>query len=107
MKLTRKELRDVAISLRLSKSERENLTRLTQHYQTSNADLIAWLLQKELEGVGLIGNASQSGDLPPKRQQEDSHAGVVHRSGSGTTLEQLEERVEALEKAQSQVTGAR
>jgi predicted membrane chloride channel (bestrophin family) len=51
MKLTRRELRDVAISLRLSKSERDNLTRLTQHYQTSNADLIAWLVASELERI--------------------------------------------------------
>ena len=89
MKLTRRELRDVAISLRLSKSERDNLTRLTQHYQTSNADLIAWLIASELERI-----AGGSGEMPPAAKgvapQIDDDQSIR------TLLTQLEEQVATL-----------
>lgn len=80
MKLPRKELRDTSISLRLSQTEREHLARLTEHYKTSNADLIAWLLAKEIQGL------------------EETMA-AESESGKGPTLEQLAERIAILERA--------
>ena len=89
MKLTRRELRDVAISLRVSKSERDNLTRLTQHYQTSNADLIVWLVASELERV-----AGASGEVA------SAPKGLVSQTDGDQSIKavltQLEEQVAKL-----------
>lgn len=89
MKLTRRELRDVAISLRLSKSERENLTLLTQHYQTSNADLIAWLIASELERI------HASSGLPVEALYKPVHQ-LADEQSIRDTLAQLVEEVAKL-----------
>lgn len=86
MKLPRKELRDVSISLRLSQTERDHLAQLTEHYKTSNAGLIAWLLAREIEALdkNSVEEFGKTGgpDLP-----------------SGLTLEELADRIAILEKA--------
>lgn len=87
MKQPGKDPRNVAISLRLSQTERDQLAQLTQHYKSTNPDLIVWLVQRELENLGLVPITEAGSSLEA--------AGTP----SGTTLEQLEKRLEVLEKA--------
>jgi hypothetical protein len=50
MKLVKKdkELRNVALTVKLTASERSRLAELARHYETSNADLLVWLVDQDL-----------------------------------------------------------
>lgn len=95
MRLVKKdgELRNIALTVKLTQSERNRLAELAQHYETSNADLLVWLVDEQLKRLR-FGRPDQ----PDAAVQDDEGvAPATHDlQGIRKTLDQLVEQVAKL-----------
>ncbi len=78
MKLVKKdkELRNIALTVKLTTSERARLAELANHYETSNADLLVWLVEQEI-GRLEIHSMARPRELSIQVDNGDSKAPVT------------------------------
>ena len=60
-----RELRNTAITVKMTRTEREQLGELSRHYKASNADVLSWLIASELERI-----AGSSGEMPSGSERQ-------------------------------------
>lgn len=96
MKLVKKdkELRKIALTVKLTASERARLAELASHYETSNADLLVWLVEKE---IGRLETHSVERPKVPSMQLENGDS-VAPNTPSIAALEALNAQVALLVK---------
>lgn len=98
MRLVKKdgELRNIALTVKLTQSERNRLAELAQHYETSNADLLVWLVDEQLKRL-----KSGAPDVPAvAAQDEEGVAPATHDlQGIRKTLDQLVDQVAKLSRS--------
>jgi hypothetical protein len=96
MKLVKKdkELRNIALTVKLTASERARLAELASHYETSNADLLVWLVGQE------IGRLETHSIARPKELsfQVENDDSVAPETPSIAALEALTAKVTLLLK---------
>jgi hypothetical protein len=93
MKLVKKdkELRNIALTVKLTASERARLADLARHYETSNADLLVWLVEEQLNRVRTAEPAQPTAD------------DAVVTKGPDTTAEELRSIRKTLEQLAAEV----
>lgn len=98
MRLVKKdgELRNIALTVKLTQSERNRLAELAQHYETSNADLLVWLVDEQLKRL-----RSGAPDQPDAGVRNDEGMDPASRDLQGIrkTLDQLVEQVANLTRS--------
>lgn len=94
MKLIKKdkELRNIALTVKLTASERARLAELARHYETSNADLVVWMVEQELGRLSL--ESSCQSPIQPRKAMIT--ANMPSKSLSTETLEELTMQVSRL-----------
>lgn len=98
MRLVKKdgELRNIALTVKLTKSERNRLAELAQHYETSNADLLVWLVDEQLKRLRSGGPDQPAAAL---RNDEGMEPATHDLQGIRKTLDQLVEQVARLSRS--------
>lgn len=96
MKLVKKdkELRNIALTVKLTASERARLAELASHYETSNADLLVWLVEQE---IGRLEMHSMERPKEPSFQVENGND-IAPKTPSIAALEALTAQVALLVK---------